>query len=476
MEIYGLPGLTVRYVVVAYPIILAIYRIWLHPLSRYPGPRLAAVTKWYKAYYDLVIGGGLLEHIEHLHELYGPVVRIGPSEVHILSASAYHQIYAPGSTYPKEAFFYRGFGLDGTSLCETDYGAAKARRDMLSSLFSRRSILKLEWVIQDKVDLLITKLAEYNSRPADLYLAFRSVTLDIIASYSFSYSFDALEYPRFEHPMILSFEKVIPYFWYTRYFHFLHPLLNFTTKWFGDTELSIGNSTIQKRISVQVDSFLENEAALDNAEHEILYHHLLRPTSEKHRQSSLSRQQLIAEGQVLLHAGSDTVANTLSWGVFHAVRDRSVLNKLLVELRESWLDKGRPVSYTALEKLPYLSAVIKESLRLMGGVVTPLPRVVTSDVTLGGHFVPKGTIVSTGYTFLHRDPVIFPDPHEFRPERWLQLDSSALESYLVPFSRGPRMCLGINLAWCELYLLFANIFRKLDMELYETGWVFSLFI
>ncbi|KAJ3568900.1 hypothetical protein NP233_g5405 [Leucocoprinus birnbaumii] len=104
----------------------------------------------------------------------------------------------------------------------------------------------------------------------------------------------------------------------------------------------------------------------------------------------------------------------------------------------------------------------------MGGVVTPLPRVVTSDVHIDGHFVPKGTIVSVGHTFLHRNAEFFPDPHEFKPERWLQSNSSSLENYLVPFSRGPRMCLGLNLAWCELYLLFANIFRKLDLELYET--------
>lgn len=200
----------------------------------------------------------------------------------------------------------------------------------------------------------MSQLSKYNGAPADLFLAFRCATLDIISSYSFSYSFDAIEYPGFKHPMILSFEKAIPYFWYTRYFHFLHALLNFTTKWFGDSELSIGNTTIQKRVSAQVDSFLENEAALDNAEHEIVYHHLLRPQSEKLRQNPLSRQELIQEGQVLLHAGSDTVANTLNWGVFRTLRDKNILGKLLSELREAWPDIDQPMPYTSLEKLPYL--------------------------------------------------------------------------------------------------------------------------
>jgi cytochrome P450 len=188
----------------------------------------------------------------------------------------------------------------------------------------------------------------------DVYLASRSVTLDIISSYSFSFSFGAIEAPGFAHPMIISVEKLVPYFWLTRYFHFIHPLMKFTTKYFGDIEMSIGNTTAQKRISTLVDTFLENEAALENAEHEIVYHHLLRPQSEKQRRNPLSREQLIAEGQVLMLAGSDTVASSLSWGLFYSLRNKAVVNKLISELREAWPDKDRSMPYTALEKLPYL--------------------------------------------------------------------------------------------------------------------------
>lgn len=58
-------------VVVGYLVIYSIRQVWFHPLSRYPGPKLAALTKWYKGYYDLVIGGGTLEHIKELHERHG---------------------------------------------------------------------------------------------------------------------------------------------------------------------------------------------------------------------------------------------------------------------------------------------------------------------------------------------------------------------------------------------------------------------
>jgi cytochrome P450 len=66
------------------------------------------------------------------------------------------------------------------------------------------------------------------------------------------------------------------------------------------------------------------------------------------------------------------------------------------------------------------------------------------------------------------DPVHFPDPETFRPERWLGSDASQLENKLVTFSRGPRSCIGINLAYAELYLNFAYVFRKFDMKLYRT--------
>jgi len=67
--------------------------------------------------------------------------------------------------------------------------------------------------------------------------------------------------------------------------------------------------------------------------------------------------------------------------------------------------------------------------------------------------------------FMHWNPDVFTNPKKFDPDRWLEIDNTALNANFAPFSRGPRMCLGINLAWCELYLIFANIFRKLDLEL-----------
>ena len=90
-----------------------------------------------------------------------------------------------------------------------------------------------------------------------------------------------------------------------------------------------------------------------------------------------------------------------------------------------------------------------------------------------------------GNTFVHLDPQIFPNPESFDPKRWLKEDSSTLDHYIVAFSKGQRSCTGIkcvflahlelcsanatcSLAWCELYLIFASLFRRLGLELVNS--------
>ena len=73
--------------------------------------------------------------------------------------------------------------------------------------------------------------------------------------------------------------------------------------------------------------------------------------------------------------------------------------------------------------------------------------------------------MSTSAWFVHHDTSIFPDPDVFKPERWQGEQAKELNKYLVPFSKGPRMCLGFNLGWAELRMVFAHIYRKFDLEL-----------
>jgi cytochrome P450 len=81
--------------------------------------------------------------------------------------------------------------------------------------------------------------------------------------------------------------------------------------------------------------------------------------------------------------------------------------------------------------------------------------------------------VSAPAWFVHHDQSIFPEPDVFKPERWEGEQAKQLEKYLVPFSKGPRMCLGFNLGWAELRMIFAHTYRKFDMGLADDRYVLS---
>ena len=214
-----------------------------------------------------------------------------------------------------------------------------------------------------------------------------------------------------------------------------------------------------------------------------IYHRLM--DADAYRDKTIpSAGSLYEEGQALMFGGADTVGNTLMVGTYHLLRNPEKLRKLKEELHKTWPSlSGQEPRARELEALPYLNAVIKESLRMSSGVISGLLRIVPSGgATIAGVQVPSGvsrflklfrailnilqTIVSIGSTFVHYNASIFPKPEEFRPERWLE--STELDNWLVAFSRGPRMCLGINLAWAELRLGFAHVYRKFNLEAAHT--------
>ncbi|KAJ7230980.1 cytochrome P450 [Mycena haematopus] len=442
------------------------------PLREIPGPWLAARTRWYKAYFDLIRDGGFLKHLEWLHKRYGPAVRVGPHEVHFSDPSAFDAIYGPRSTFVKDPIVYGAFKQDLSSFGFRDPHEARKRREMLSPLFSRRATLKLEHAIQAKVDKLVDRILSYEDGLAcNMFMAFRSATLDIITSYCFAKSFDTLDDPGFQHPMLRAILSGVSIIWTFKYFPSLYFIADHMPGWLMRriSPVSKGYTDLFAFLSRYIDRILADPSTLDAADHETIYHHLINPNVEKH--NIPSKKSLLDESLTLLGAGSETVGNVVTTGVFRVLSDQRILNRLRAELDEAWPDISTHPHYQVLEKLPYLTAVIKESIRVAHGVVTPVPRVVgPSDAYISGYHITAGTVVSIGITFIHDNPEIFEIPDSFWPERWLEGHSSkAVESkFFVPFSKGPRMCLGINLAWCELYLLFANTFRKVDMEIYDT--------
>lgn len=150
---------------------------------------------------------------------------------------------------------------------------------------------------------------------------------------------------------------------------------------------------------------------------------------------------------------------------YHVAANPPVRHKLLRELKSVMPQPTDHAALQELEKLPYLTAILQEGLRMTHPVTHRLSRAL-QDKTLTYHGVeiPPGTVVSMTALLLHENEDIFPDPRAFRPERWLGGTQQQLQHYLVPFSRGSRACLGINLAWAEMYLILAHVFRRFDFD------------
>ncbi|KAL1662343.1 cytochrome P450 [Schizophyllum commune] len=445
---------------------------YFHPLARVPGLLVAALTDYYVMYYEVVKDGSLINQLEKLHAIYGPAVRMGPNSVHFNNPDAYDKIYTRGTAFVKDLALYRGFPEE-TTFGSADPVFAKARRDAISPLFSRRAVSKLEPFIREKVDRLTEKLGQRDERqPVDLFRAFRAVSLEVIFSYCFGEPCNALDAPDFDDPLLADLASFARMNMVFKAFPALVPLaqaiLTKILKPFG--RRMAGRSLLTDKLSAQIDLLLENPALLEDSPHETIYHHLIPADPMNGKVETPSRQSLLGEAINLQLAGNHTVAAACTVGCYHILNNKDIYHRLLIELRKAIPQTSSLIEFDVVEKLPYLTAVIKESLRLSHGVVSPMLRKVNTDgMVLDGIAVPRGTTVAIGNTFVHLNPDIFPEPQYFDPERWLQDDSGDLENYLVPFSKGQRNCVGMNLAWCELYLIFASVFRRVDLQLYDSS-------
>ncbi|KAG6911692.1 hypothetical protein DXG01_007942 [Tephrocybe rancida] len=369
-----------------------------------------------------------------------------PFQLHFNDYAAHSAIYAIGSHFTKEEAFYQSFGADESAFGAIRPQDSKSRRNMLAPLFSRRAILKFEPVILDKVERLISRLvADHQKRPADMMLAFRCATMDIIASYCFTACKSSLDAHDFRDPFIVATSKAIPSIWLMKHWPFLTAFLDRLPSWLArrlPASSVVAFAELNKMTSEHVDHMLKEEALLE-ASGDLTVSQHLRGSSNQGLERS--RRGLIEEAFSLLQAGTESSGNACAIGTFHVLNNPAVYAKLVEELCQAWPDNESPVGHCVLEKLPYLTAVIKESLRMSHGIVTPLPRIVgPTSALISGHCVPAGSIVGVSVVCLNTDAKLFEDPHSFLPERWMQPNSRELEKYLVPFSKGPRMCMGVK--------------------------------
>ncbi len=174
--------------------------------------------------------------------------------------------------------------------------------------------------------------------------------------------------------------------------------------------------------------------------------------------------ELRDELMTMLFAGHETTATALAWALYWIHYLPEVREKLLQEINSIDIDSADPME---IARLPYLNAVCSETLRIYPIVFFALPRILQAPMRLMDYDLPKGTMLSICIYLTHHRPDIYPEPNQFKPERFLERQFSAYE--YLPFGGSNRRCLGAAFAMFEMKLALANIVSRCGLELAEKA-------
>jgi cytochrome P450 len=171
--------------------------------------------------------------------------------------------------------------------------------------------------------------------------------------------------------------------------------------------------------------------------------------------AALSESEIWSELGTIAFSGHETTAVGLCWALYELARHPAVLERLRGEIDSL----GPDAEPDAIARLPYLTAVCNEALRLHP-ILTEIARVIRVPLQLGHYTLPPGVTVGVGICAIHHDPATYPRPETFRPERFLERTYSPFE--FLPFGGGHRRCMGAALADYELRVVLATIVTRCD--------------
>ncbi|EFJ20550.1 hypothetical protein SELMODRAFT_108700 [Selaginella moellendorffii] len=188
---------------------------------------------------------------------------------------------------------------------------------------------------------------------------------------------------------------------------------------------------------------------------------------QEDHQLKLTDEDLIVLCSEFLNAGADTTANTLEWSLANVIKHPAVQKKLLEEIHSSVGDK--PVTEKDIDKLVYLKAVVKETLRKHPPGYTTLPHAVTEPCKLGGYDIPVHATLLFNIYAINNDPELWTNPDEYKPERFLEgpgasadFTASSGVLNLIPFGAGRRICPGLGLATLHVHLVLARLVQEFE--------------
>jgi cytochrome P450 len=497
---YILVNLILIAVVLTYLYILQPF--FLSPLKDIPGPYSHRVS--YIPYYNSQRKGEWIQVVRELHMKHGDVVILSPTEISVNGDHKYlHDIYS--RNFPKTNF-YAQFGNHGkpNMFASTSNDIHLKYKKMLmgnyskSSVFSKKNSTRANLIV--KVGNLVDQVyrssvtgqePDYiNAKSEDnihgkghgtdgkwfnpankktnlgieVYSLFGSLAMDVVSAFEVGREngTDLLKHPEKRHILVdhrsvagMGFwTSLMPKFWNLAAGESIRKALEKIEKW----QLGIYGAAEENVPKFNKD---QNMTSLE--------------TLKSHGFKGASAYSFLSDN---IFAGHETTAIQLTYLTYELSRTLNLpLQQALIE--EIVGTFGKPTSrqdviddLDVVDKLPYLSALLDENSRVHTSIPGAEPRVVDRkyEVKLDNTTVtiPKGTQISCQPYSIHRQQDVFPKPDNFIPERWLKYDSESPEefqerikrqqNFMMPFGKGIRMCLGMNVAVIEMKLAIANLY------------------
>ncbi|XP_076779814.1 cytochrome P450 3A11 [Arvicanthis niloticus] len=341
----------------------------------------------------------------------------------------------------------------------------KRYRALLSPTFTSGKLKEMFPVIEQYGDILVKYLRQQaeKGKPVSVREVLGAYSMDVITSTSFGVNVDSLSNPK--DPFVEKARKLLR-------LDFFDPLLlsvvlfPFLIQIYEMLNISVFPKDSIAFFKKFVDRMKENR--LDSKQkHRVDFLHLMmnahNNSKDKETHKALSDTEITAQSIIFIFAGYETTSITLSFVLYSLATHPDIQKKLQEEIDRALPNKAPP-TYDIVMEMEYLDMVLNETLRLYP-IANRLERVCKKDIEIDGVFMPKGSIVMIPSYALHHDPQHWPEPKEFRPERFSKENKGSIDPYIyLPFGNGPRNCIGMRFALMNMKLALTKILQNFSFQ------------
>ncbi|KAK4156595.1 Pisatin demethylase [Chaetomidium leptoderma] len=452
------------------------------PLKKYPGPFLAGCTNLWRVWQ--VIAGEYAPRMKKLHEKYGPIVRIGPNLLDIDIPELSRIIYGTDGKWVKSDFYKNSSSvIDGKiayhMFSEVDPTLHALIKRPVVRHYSVPAVLAMEPLMDSVISDFVETLHKRYVEPKKTcqfgdWLGFYA--WDFLGMVTFSSKFGYLEKGSDFDGTLAIADKSIDYLalcgqmpW-TDYVLDKNPIYPIGPPNIGNvTRIAVANLTA--RLKGEDKNFTEGKP-------DFLQYFI---------ESKSTHPELVNDGSVIgylllnLIAGADTTAITMRALFYYTLKNPRVFARLQSDVRAVF-QPFEPASHAQARALPYLEAVVKETLRYHPAVSMIMERIVPEGglALPDGRVVPAGQMVGMNPYIVGRNKSVFgEDAEEFNPDRWLQRTGEGEEAYkermqrwgqsILAFGGGYRICLGRNLSQMEVYKVVPTLLATFDVALEDPN-------